>query len=59
MIYIIDTETNGRDPAEVIELAHGYVHKGTPISQVPVDYKRWCLKQADMDPYVLKALRES
>ena len=31
-------------------------HKGVPISQVPTDYKVWLLKQADLDPYLKKAL---
>lgn len=30
-----------------------------PIKNLPYDYKTWCLKQKDMDPYVLKAIRES
>lgn len=34
-------------------------YKGTPIKQLPWDYKKWMLKQADMDPYVLKAVRDS
>lgn len=32
-------------------------HKGTPLTQVPSDYKRWLLTQADVDPYLVKALR--
>ena len=32
-------------------------HKGTPIKDVPADYKRWLLGQADIDPYLQKALR--
>lgn len=31
-------------------------HKGTPIAQVPADYKRWLLRQDDVDPYLVKAL---
>ena len=29
------------------------------IKDLPYDYKTWCLKQKDMDPYVLRAIRES
>lgn len=32
-------------------------HKGTPIAQVPSDYKRWLLNQPDVDPYLAKALK--
>lgn len=31
-------------------------HKGTPVGQVPADYKRWLSNQQDVDPYLLKAL---
>lgn len=34
-------------------------YKGTPIKDLPYDYKKWMLKQADMDPYVLKAVRDT
>lgn len=33
--------------------------KGTKIADVPYDYKSWCLRQLDFDPYVLRAIRES
>jgi exodeoxyribonuclease X len=33
-------------------------HKDLPISEVPSDYKRWLLGQADVDPYLIKALRK-
>lgn len=32
-------------------------HKGTPINQVPGDYKAWLLRQPDVDPYLAQALR--
>jgi exodeoxyribonuclease X len=32
-------------------------HKGMPITNVPADYKRWLLGQADVDPYLQAALR--
>ena len=32
-------------------------HKGTAIKDIPGDYKQWLLKQADIDPYLVKALR--
>lgn len=28
-------------------------HKGTPWTELPLDYIQWCLKQADMDPDAL------
>lgn len=33
-------------------------HKGTPIHDVPGDYKAWLLRQSDIDPYLVKALQE-
>jgi len=33
-------------------------HKGTAIKDIPGDYKSWLLKQPDVDPYLVKALRE-
>jgi exodeoxyribonuclease X len=32
-------------------------HKGVPLGDVPGDYKRWLLKQDDVDPYLAIALR--
>ena len=32
-------------------------HKGTPITQIPSDYKRWLLNQPDVDPYLVQALQ--
>lgn len=32
-------------------------HKGDLISSVPADYKQWLLRQDDVDPYLVKALR--
>ena len=32
-------------------------HKGMAISQLPLDYKQWLLKQADVDPYLVMALK--
>ncbi len=34
-------------------------HKGTPISQLPSDYIDWLLRQPDMDPYLIEAIRTS
>lgn len=31
-------------------------HKGMAITDLPADYKRWLLNQADLDPFVRKAL---
>ncbi len=33
-------------------------HKGTAIADLPADYCDWLLKQTDMDPYVLMAVRK-
>lgn len=33
-------------------------HKGTAIADLPADYCDWLLKQSDMDPYVLTAVRQ-
>jgi len=32
-------------------------HKGMAMADVPADYKRWLMKQPDVDPYLMKALR--
>jgi len=32
-------------------------HKGTPIKEIPRDYKIWLLNQPDIDQYLSKALR--
>lgn len=32
-------------------------HKGMAIKDVPADYKQWLLKQSDVDPYLIIALR--
>jgi exodeoxyribonuclease X len=32
-------------------------HKGMAIADIPADYKQWLLKQPDVDPYLMKALR--
>jgi len=32
-------------------------HKGVAISDVPGDYKQWLLRQPDVDPYLVRALR--
>lgn len=32
-------------------------HRGQPIKDIPSDYKRWLLGQADIDPYLAKALK--
>jgi exodeoxyribonuclease X len=32
-------------------------HKGAAIKDIPADYKQWLLKQTDIDPYLVKALR--
>lgn len=34
-------------------------HRGTAIEDLPRDYRQWILKQVDMDPYVLQAVRDS
>jgi exodeoxyribonuclease X len=32
-------------------------HKGIPIAELPADYCSWLLRQLDLDPYLVKALR--
>lgn len=32
-------------------------HKGMAIKDIPSDYKAWLLRQPDVDPYLVKALR--
>lgn len=32
-------------------------HKGVAIKDVPSDYKAWLLRQPDIDPYLIKAIR--
>ncbi|TWH63855.1 exodeoxyribonuclease X [Azomonas agilis] len=32
-------------------------HKGLPIKDLPSDYRAWLLRQPDVDPYLVKALR--
>lgn len=32
-------------------------HRGTPIGNIPADYKAWLLRQDDLDPYLMKALQ--
>lgn len=31
-------------------------HKGLPMAEVPADYKQWYRRQADTDPYMIKAM---
>lgn len=31
-------------------------HKGSPISEIPADYRQWLLRQPDLDPYLRAAL---
>lgn len=31
-------------------------HRGTPIKALPQDYIQWLMRQADLDPYLVKAL---
>ncbi|SDH25319.1 3'-5' exonuclease [Nitrosomonas sp. Nm132] len=33
-------------------------HRGTPIKDVPPDYRAWLLKQPDVDQYLIKALTQ-
>ncbi len=34
-------------------------HKGLPISSVPADYKAWLLRQDNVDPYLIAALKSA
>lgn len=45
------------ESARIPEIMPFGKHKGMPIKDLPRDYKDWMLRQADMDPYVLKAVR--
>jgi exodeoxyribonuclease X len=31
-------------------------HKGEEITRIPADYRKWLLKQENVDPYLRKAL---
>ncbi|MBU2765848.1 3'-5' exonuclease [Acidithiobacillus ferrivorans] len=33
-------------------------HKGIPMAELPIDYCEWLLKQSEMDPYLLTAVRQ-
>jgi len=33
-------------------------HQGQPIEKVPVDYLQWLVKQRDIDPYLLAAIKQ-
>lgn len=45
------------EAARVPEVMPFGKHKGELISRVPADYKAWLLRQPDVDPYLVKALR--
>lgn len=45
------------EAARVPEVMPFGKHKGELIAQVPRDYKVWLLKQPDVDPYLVKALK--
>lgn len=32
-------------------------HQGLPFNQIPADYKAWYMRQADTDPYVIRAMK--
>ncbi len=34
-------------------------HKGMPVAELPADYRGWLLRQEDVDPYLVKALKAS
>lgn len=34
-------------------------HRGMKITALPRDYRQWILRQPDIDPYLLKAVRSS
>ena len=34
-------------------------HKGTLITDIPIDYKKWLLNQDNIDPYLKDALLNS
>jgi exodeoxyribonuclease X len=46
------------EEARVPKVMHFGKHKGTPIKDIPSDYKAWLLKQPDVDQYLIKALTQ-
>lgn len=34
-------------------------HRGKLIEEAPIDYREWCLRQADMDEYVIRAVERT
>ena len=47
---------NISENARIPSLMNFGKHKGAAITDIPKDYKEWLLKQADLDPYLKKAL---
>ncbi|WP_368935116.1 3'-5' exonuclease [Alcaligenes faecalis] len=43
--------------ARIPTVLHFGKHKGMAIADVPQDYKNWLLRQPDLDPYLIKALK--
>lgn len=50
-----ELEIRRRSHPEVIRFGK---HAGSKIEDIPRDYKRWLLGQADIDPYLRKALEK-
>jgi exodeoxyribonuclease X len=46
------------EEARVPEVMPFGKHKGELISRVPQDYKAWLLRQLDVDPYLVRALKK-
>ena len=45
------------ESARIPEIMPFGKHKGEKIANVPADYKAWLMKQNDVDPYLVKALK--
>lgn len=45
------------EQARIPTILHFGKHKGMAIADVPQDYKNWLLRQPDLDPYLIKALK--
>lgn len=47
------------EEARVPETFYFGKHKNEKIADTPRDYREWCLRQPDFDPYVLKAIKRT
>lgn len=47
------------EEARIPEIIAFGMHKGSRIEDLPVGYREWMLRQSDMDPYVIKAVKRT